>query len=232
MTLGRGKFRVRGDTIEVHPSYEEHVLRIEMFGDTVDRITVIDPITGENLREHAAGADLPGHPLRRRRRADARGGGRHRGRAAGAAGLVRGQGQAARGPAPADAHPVRPGDDPGGRLLQRHRELLDAHRRPHATASRRSPCSTTSPKDFLLVIDESHQAVPQLHGQYEGDRSRKDMLVEHGFRLPSAPRQPAAALRGGARADQPVRLPVGHAGRVRAASTPPRSSSRSSGPPG
>ncbi len=51
MTLGRGKFRVRGDTIEVHPSYEEHVLRIEMFGDTIDRITMIDPLTGENLRD-------------------------------------------------------------------------------------------------------------------------------------------------------------------------------------
>ena len=49
------------------------------------------------------------------------------------------------------------------------------------------------PDDFLLVIDESHVAVPQLHGQFAGDRSRKDMLVEHGFRLPSRPRQPAAA---------------------------------------
>ena len=50
-TLGRGKFRVRGDTIEVHPSYEETVLRIEMFGDTVDRLSVIDPVTGETLRD-------------------------------------------------------------------------------------------------------------------------------------------------------------------------------------
>jgi excinuclease ABC subunit B len=51
MTLGRGKFRVRGDTIEIHPSYEESVVRVEMFGDTVDRITTIDPLTGEQLRE-------------------------------------------------------------------------------------------------------------------------------------------------------------------------------------
>src|SRR6476659_1466838 len=51
MTLGRGKFRVRGDTIEVHPSYDETVLRIEMCGDTIDRLTVIDPVTGENLRD-------------------------------------------------------------------------------------------------------------------------------------------------------------------------------------
>ena len=53
MTLGRGKFRVRGDTIEVHPSYEETVLRIEMFGDTVDRLTMIDPLTGETLQRPA-----------------------------------------------------------------------------------------------------------------------------------------------------------------------------------
>ena len=102
--LGRGRFRVRGDTIEVHPSYEETVLRIEMFGDTVDRLTVIDPITGETLRELPAHADLPGHALRRRRRADAAGDDADRGRAAGAAGLVRAGGQAARGPAPAHAH--------------------------------------------------------------------------------------------------------------------------------
>ena len=51
MTLGRGKFRVRGDTIEVHPAYDETVLRIEMFGDTVDRLTIVDPLTGEHLRD-------------------------------------------------------------------------------------------------------------------------------------------------------------------------------------
>ena len=73
------------------------------------------------------------------------------------------------------------------------------------------------PDDFLLVIDESHQAVPQLHGQYEGDRSRKDMLVEHGFRLPSARDNRPLHVRGGARADQPVRVHVGHAQRLRAA---------------
>ena len=71
--LGRGQFRVRGDTIEVHPSYEETVLRIEMFGDTIDRLTIIDPITGETLREQPPRAGVPGHPLRRRRRADAAG---------------------------------------------------------------------------------------------------------------------------------------------------------------
>ena len=54
MTLGRGKFRVRGDTIEVHPAYDETVLRIEMFGDTVERLTIVDPLTGEQLQRAAA----------------------------------------------------------------------------------------------------------------------------------------------------------------------------------
>ena len=143
--LGRGKFRVRGDTIEVHPAYEESVLRIEMFGDTVDRLTRIDPLTGETLAGAEAHAGLPGHALRHRQRADGACGGEDRGRAAGPAQGVRGAGQAARSAAAAHAHVVRPRDDQRGRLLQRHRELLDAHRRPRRTASRRSRCSTTSP---------------------------------------------------------------------------------------
>ena len=73
------------------------------------------------------------------------------------------------------------------------------------------------PNDFLLVIDESHVAVPQLHGQYVGDRSRKDMLVDHGFRLPSArDNRPLRFDEIMERINQ-VRVPVGHAGRLRAA---------------
>ena len=128
--LGRGKFRVRGDTIEVHPSYEESVLRIEMFGDTVDRLTVIDPLTGETLREltrtqifpathYVAGAErLATAMVKIEAELQER------------LALLRARGQAARGAAAAHAHPVRPRDDGRGRLLQRHRELLDAHRRP------------------------------------------------------------------------------------------------------
>ena len=128
--LGRGRFRVRGDTIEVHPSYEESVLRIEMFGDTVDRLTIIDPITGETLRELPRTQVFPATHYVAGAERMARAMVEDRGRAAGAARLVRGRGQAARGAAPAHAHAVRPGDDERGRLLQRHRELLDAHRRP------------------------------------------------------------------------------------------------------
>ena len=67
------------------------------------------------------------------------------------------------------------------------------------------------PDDYLVVLDESHAAVPQLHGQYEGDQSRKDTLVEHGFRLPVGDGQPAAALRRVRREGQPGGVPVGHA---------------------
>jgi len=102
MTLGRGNFRVRGDTIEIHPAYEESVLRVEMFGDTIDRITTIDPLTGEQLSELGRAYVFP----------------------------ATGERQVAGGPAPADAHVLRPRDDERAGLLQRHRELLDAHRRP------------------------------------------------------------------------------------------------------
>ena len=89
MTLGRGKFRVRGDTIEVHPAYEESVLRIEMFGDTVDRITMLDPLTGETLGELNRTQIFPATHYVAGRERMATGDGQHRGRAARAACLVR-----------------------------------------------------------------------------------------------------------------------------------------------
>ena len=130
MNLVRGKFRVRGDTIEVHPAYEEHARAHRALRRRHRAHQPHRPrhrrAPGRDRRPH----DLPRHPLRHRRGAHEARHRRHRGGAAGAAGLVREGGQAARGPAPAHAHAVRPRDDAGGRLLQRHRELLDAHRRP------------------------------------------------------------------------------------------------------
>ena len=72
MNLVRGKFRVRGDTIEVHPAYDETAVRIELFGDEIERITVVDPLTGEQVDDARRARRLPGHALRRRRGADAR----------------------------------------------------------------------------------------------------------------------------------------------------------------
>ncbi|MEO5898851.1 MAG: excinuclease ABC subunit UvrB, partial [Ilumatobacteraceae bacterium] len=185
MTLGRGKFRVRGDTIEVHPSYEENVVRIEMFGDTIDRITVIDPLTGENLRDVPRIQIFPAtHYVA----------GDERMRVA-----VRG--------IEAELQERLAWFEANGKLLEAQRlrmrtqydlemiqELgycngIENYSMHIDGRSHGDPPFTLLdyfPKDFLLVIDESHQAIPQLHGQYLGDLARKDILVEHGFRLPSA----------------------------------------------
>ena len=145
MNLVRGKFRVRGDTIELHPAYDETAVRIELFGDEVERIQRRRPAHRREGHRARRAHRLPRHPLRGRRGAHAGGHRAHRGRAPAAARPVREGGQAARGPAPAHAHPVRPRDDGRARLLQRHRELLGPHRRSRARARRRTRCSTTSP---------------------------------------------------------------------------------------
>ncbi len=185
MTLGRGNFRVRGDTIEIHPAYEESVLRVEMFGDTVDRLTMIDPLTGETLRELSEVLVFP------------------------ATHYVAGDERMRRAILGIEAELQE-------RLsvFEKEGKLLEAQRLRMRTQhdlemmqevgycngienysmhiDGRSPGQPPFtlldyfPKDYLLVIDESHVAVPQLHGQFAGDRSRKDILVEHGFRLPSA----------------------------------------------
>ena len=183
--LGRGRFRVRGDTIEVHPAYDETVLRIEMFGDTVDRLTIVDPLTGEQLSELTETLIFPAtHYVT----------GEERMRKA-VVGIE------------AELQERLAHFEKEGKLLEAQRlrmrtqydlEMIQevgycngienysmhidgrVHDEPPFTLI------DYFPKDFLMVIDESHQAVPQLHGQFAGDRSRKDILVEHGFRLPSA----------------------------------------------
>jgi len=185
MTLGRGKFRVRGDTIEVHPSYEETVLRIEMFGDTVDRLTMIDPLTGETL------ADLP------------------RTQVFPATHYVAGDERMRKAVIGIEAELQErlAWFEKEGKLLEAQRlrmrtqydlemiqevgycngiENYSMHIDGRTYGEPPFTLLDYFPKDFLLVIDESHVAVPQLHGQFMGDRSRKDILVEHGFRLPSA----------------------------------------------
>jgi excinuclease ABC subunit B len=185
MTLGRGKFRVRGDTIEVHPAYEETVLRIEMFGDAVERITVVDPLTGEQLRELSEVMVFP------------------------ATHYVAGDERMKRAVVGIEAELQErlAWFEAQGKLLEAQRlrmrtqydlemiqevgycngiENYSMHIDGRTYGEPPFTLLDYFPDDFLLVIDESHQAVPQLHGQYEGDRSRKDVLVDHGFRLPSA----------------------------------------------
>ena len=185
MTLGRGNFRVRGDTIEVHPAYDETVTRFEMFGDTVERITVVDPVTGETLRELSEVVLFP------------------------ATHYVAGEERMRVAMANIETELAAQ-----LKMFESQNKLLEAQRIRMRTMfdlemmkevgycngienysmhiDGRQPGEPPFtlldyfPKDYLLVIDESHVAVPQLHGQFAGDRSRKQTLVEHGFRLPSA----------------------------------------------
>src|SRR5918994_1387983 len=185
MNLVRGKFRVRGDTIELHPAYDETAVRIELFGDEIERMTVVDPLTGEQLR---ALDELEIYPANHY-----------------AAGTERMQKAIER-------IEVELADrlryfEKEGKLLEAQRlrmrtqydlEMMqevgfcsgiENYSAPIDGRGPGEPPHTLLdffPDDYLLVIDESHVAVPQLHGQYEGDRTRKEQLIEHGFRLPSA----------------------------------------------
>src|SRR5437763_3917643 len=183
--LVRGKFRVQGDTIEVHPTYEETAVRIELFGDEVERISRFDPLTGEQL---GVLEELVVFPATRYVAGDER--------------MKRAIGGIEEELAERLAHFERE-----GKLLEAQRlrmrtqydlEMLGEvgscagieNYSRHIDGRRPGQAPHTLidffPDDYLLVLDESHVTVPQLHGQYEGDRSRKDVLVEHGFRLPSA----------------------------------------------
>jgi excinuclease ABC subunit B len=183
--LVRGKFRVRGDTIEVHPAYEEHILRIELFGDEIERISRVDPVTGELLGEVDEVVVFP------------------------ATHYVAGTERMRRAIEGIEVELQERLDyfEKNGKLLEAQRlrmrttydlEMLaevgscsgieNYSRHIDGRAPGQAPHTLLDffPKDYLLVIDESHVAVPQLHGQYHGDRSRKETLIEHGFRLPSA----------------------------------------------
>jgi excinuclease ABC subunit B len=185
LTLGRGKFRVRGDTIEVHPAYEESVLRIEMFGDTVERLTMIDPLTGETLDDLRRTVVFPATHY--------------------VAGDDRMRSAMTRIEAELQTRLAE--FEKEGKLLEAQRlrmrtqydlemmaeigycngiENYSMHIDGREIGEPPFTLLDYFPDDYLLVIDESHVAVPQLHGQFAGDRSRKNVLVEHGFRLPSA----------------------------------------------
>lgn len=185
MTLGRGHFRVRGDTIEIHPAYEESVVRIEMFGDTVDRITMIDPLTGETLSEPSEIIIFPATHY-------VAGDDRLRRAVLGIEkelqeqlALFESQGKLL------EAQRLRMRTQYDLEMIQEMGycngiENYSMHIDGRKPGDPPFTLLDYFPKDYLLIIDESHVAVPQLHAQFAGDRSRKDTLVEHGFRLPSA----------------------------------------------
>ena len=185
MNLVRGNFRVRGDTIEVHPAYDETAVRVELFGDDVEQITIVDPLTGERLEQLDELVIFPAtHYATSEQRM-----------------------QAAIERIQAELQERLQTFEEEGKLLEAQRlrmrteydlEMMEEVGYCNGIENYSGPIDGRGygeppytlldyfPEDFLMVIDESHVAVPQLHGQYEGDRSRKATLIDHGFRLPSA----------------------------------------------
>ncbi|MCX7620570.1 MAG: excinuclease ABC subunit UvrB [Acidimicrobiales bacterium] len=185
VNLSRGKFRVRGDTIEIHPAYDETAVRIELFGDEIDQISVVDPLTGERITTLDELVLFPAtHYVASPERL-----------------------RAAIVSIEAELQERLAWFESQGKLLEAQRlrmrtqydlEMMQEvgycsgienySRHLDGRAAGEAPYTLLDyfPDDFLVVLDESHVTVPQLHGQFEGDRSRKETLIEHGFRLPSA----------------------------------------------
>src|SRR5579884_2551484 len=185
MDFSRGKFRVRGDVLEVYPSYEELAVRIEFFGDEIERIRQIDPLTGELLGDRDY-IDI--YPARH---------------------FITTQEKLQRAIVSIEEElqeRLRELENQGkileaARLRQRTNfdlemlretgicsgiENYSRHLAGREPGSRPWTLLDYFPDDFLMLIDESHIAIPQVHGMYGGDRSRKEVLVDFGFRLPSA----------------------------------------------
>ncbi len=185
MNLIRGKFRVRGDTIEVHPAYDETAIRIELFGDDIERIVVVDPLTGEKITEleelvvfpatHYAASDERMRTAMTRIEAELQ---QQLAKFEGENKLL--EAQRLRMRTQYDLEMMAElGFCNGIENYSSHIDGREPGEAPYTLLD-------YFPDDFLVVMDESHQAVPQVRGQYAGDRSRKQTLIEHGFRLPSA----------------------------------------------
>src|SRR3979411_1335892 len=184
-SLGAGKFRVRGDTLEVHPSSQEIVVRVSFWGDELERITEVDPLTGEVLADRASVEIYPARYF-----------------------------VTSRQKLEAALHELAAELEERVKLFESQDKLLEAQRLRQRTQydiemlsetgfcsgvenysrhlSRREAGSTPwtlmdyFPDDFVCFVDESHMSIPQVRGMFNGDRARKDVLVEFGFRLPSA----------------------------------------------
>jgi excinuclease ABC subunit B len=181
----RGKFRVRGDVVEVWPSYEEFAYRIEFWGDEVEKLSFVNPISGETILNQNNLYIYPAkHYVMPQERIDAAIGSiraelderleilRQQGK------LLEAQRLSARSRFDIEMM-METGSCPGIENYSRHLAGKKPGEAPDTLYD-------YFPKDFLLVIDESHVTIPQIRAMYAGDRSRKTTLVEHGFRLPSA----------------------------------------------
>jgi excinuclease ABC subunit B len=183
--LSRSRFRVRGDTLELVPSSEDRLVRVEFFGDEVERITELDGLTGEVLAERAELTVFPAsHFVTTAEKMQA------------ALVTIAAEMEERVGQLEAEGRVLE-----AARLRQRTtfdlemmRELgycpgIENYSRHLSGRKRGEPPPTLLdyfPEGYLTIVDESHQTVPQLHAMYHGDRSRKATLVEYGFRLPSA----------------------------------------------
>ncbi|GAA2392292.1 excinuclease ABC subunit UvrB [Dactylosporangium salmoneum] len=185
LAFNRGTFRVRGDTLEIIPAYEELAIRIEFFGDEIERLSYLHPLTGDEIRQtdslmifpathYAAGPERMERAIAaievelEERLAELDREGK----------LL--EAQRLRMRTTYDVEMMRQvGFCNGIENYSRHIDGREAGSPPHCLLD-------YFPDDFLTVIDESHATVPQIGGMYEGDASRKRTLVEHGFRLPSA----------------------------------------------
>ena len=185
LELRRGVFRARGDVIEVHPAYEETAIRIELLGDEVERMAVIDPLTGKTIAPLTTAAIYPAkhfvtEPVRLKDAVRA-----IREELSERLAVFQREGklleaQRLKMRTEYDLEMLQEiGYCPGIENYARHLAGRGPGDRPHCLID-------YFPEDFLLVIDESHVTVPQIGGMYEGDRSRKQTLVDYGFRLPSA----------------------------------------------
>jgi excinuclease ABC subunit B len=185
VNLVRGKFRLKGDTLEIFPAYEETITRVEFFGDEVDRILKMDPITGEVLDEmHEVIVFPASHYVTEKERmmkavANIEDELADRLAELESAGKML-EAQRLRMRTSYDLEMMREiGFCSGIENYSRHLDGRAPGQAPYTLLD-------YFPEDYMTVIDESHVTVPQIGGQYEGDRSRKEVLVEHGFRLPSA----------------------------------------------
>jgi excinuclease ABC subunit B len=185
MEFVRGTFRVRGDTVEVYPAYEEQAIRVELFGDDIERITRFNPLTGESIVRLQRAAIYPAtHFVTQRSTVE---------RAVrlirvelderllelrGANKLLEAQRLEQRTNFDIEML-LEIGTCPGVENYSRHLTGRGPGERPACLYD-------YFPADFLVIVDESHASAPQVRGMYNGDRARKLTLVEHGFRLPSA----------------------------------------------
>ena len=181
----RGTFRVRGDVVEVYPAYEEQAIRIELWGDEIERISRFDPLTGDTIVTLPRAAIYPATHFVTQRSTVERA--VHRIRAElderllelrGAGRLLEAQRLEQRTHFDIEML-LEIGTCPGVENYSRHLTGRAAGERPACLYD-------YFPEDFLLIVDESHASIPQIRGMFNGDRARKTTLVEHGFRLPSA----------------------------------------------